>query len=46
MVVHPKSVDTIMINDDEWRQQKDAVVWFLFTFNSLAMALQKKYLQR
>lgn len=42
-VVHPKSVDTIMVTDDEWKQQKDAIGWFMSTSNSLLVALQKKY---
>lgn len=42
-VVHPKSAATIFIADDEWKKQKDAIAWFISTFNSLDVALQNKY---
>ena len=41
-IVHPKSVDTLVITDDQWKQQKEAIGWFLSTSSSLLVALEEK----
>ncbi|HEV8326341.1 MAG TPA: hypothetical protein VGQ08_02565 [Nitrospiraceae bacterium] len=45
-VVHPTSAATIFIAYDEWKKQKEAISWFISTFNSLDVAVQNKYSRR